>query len=74
MQGFIKNVMATYGFIKAGNADYFFHRDSFNGHWNDLVNDFKTSPEISVNFTAEDSPKGPRAVDVTRTAFPNAGR
>ena len=75
MTGYVKSVKTTYGFIKSGPNEYFFHRDSFNGHWNDLVEDMSLEGQhIQVEFTPEESPKGLRASEVRRVQFPNAGR
>lgn len=64
-----------FGFIKDafdGN-EFFFHRDDFNGHWNDLKTDFKKNREaITVFYEIEHASKrGPRAKNVRRLDFPN---
>lgn len=62
-----------FGFIRGEDSkEYFFHKDDFNGHWNDLVADFlEESQTIKVRFIGRDSPKGRRADDVKRMDFPN---
>jgi cold shock CspA family protein len=77
MNGVIKRLVANrqFGFIRNNmtGTEYFFHKDDFNGHWNDLVNDAdEKSVEIPVNFDPiKDSPKGPRAANVRRLDYPN---
>lgn len=80
MKGKIKNLIANrnYGFINSENHnlskdEFFFHREDFNGHWDDLVSDYNlTGPNsIEVNFEVVESPKGPRAADVRRIGHPN---
>lgn len=71
MKGLIKSLSAErqYGFIKASNGtEYFFHKNAFNGHWIDLVDDFAkpNSDPIRVTFIPSKSNKGPRAENVTR--------
>lgn len=62
----------NFGFIKSGNVDYFFHRDDFVGHWNDLIEDFQIEGYIDVEFEKGIiSKKGPRAEQVTRVSHPN---
>lgn len=63
----------NFGFIKSDNTgeEYFFHRDDFNGHWNDMKDDVKTIGKVFVNFHADKTPKGLRARKVRRTEFPN---
>lgn len=55
-----------FGFIKpeVGKKDYFFHREDFNGHWEDLVNDVNAHKKIEVEFEPEMGQKGPRATNV----------
>lgn len=67
--GKVRSVLGkkNYGFISSGaRSDFFFHREDFNGHWDDLVNDFENDLEITVEFEESRGPKGPRATDVTR--------
>lgn len=74
MKGVIKNVIASkrFGFILGTNGgEYFFHKDDFSGHWDDLVDDSDNHIEILVEFNVVESPNGPRAADVKRTDFPN---
>ena len=60
-----------FGFIRSDNKDYFFHREDFTGHWDDLVSDFKKNRSIKVEFERMESPKGLRAWQVKRTDYPN---
>ncbi len=74
MTGTVRNMKPTFGFIlTSDNKEYFFHKENFSGHWDDLLRDFadKSFGKIKVTFEHEDSPKGPRAADVRRTDFPN---
>lgn len=75
MKGTVKNILPdrNFGFIKASNsAEYFFHREDYNGHWDDLKSDVRTlENSIEVTFDVVDSPKGPRAANVRRTDWPN---
>lgn len=50
--------------------EYFFHRDDFSGHWNDLCEDFFKGP-IEVTFEPDLTDKGLRARNVSRTDYPN---
>jgi cold shock CspA family protein len=58
----------TYGFIRmdSDRKDYFFHRDSYYGDWNLLVQDFRERNDIKVSFDIVSSPKGARAENVRR--------
>jgi cold shock CspA family protein len=75
MTGIVKNIVVKkgFGFIMdpVTRTEYFFHKDDFNGHWDDLVNDWNNKEEVSVEFEVTPSPKGPRASKVRRTDFPN---
>lgn len=74
MKGSIRKLVPVkgYGFITASNgADYFFHKDDFSGHFEDLVEDYQHGVAPSVSFEIAESPKGPRAKDVRRTDHPN---
>jgi cold shock CspA family protein len=72
MTGVVKKVIGQkqFGFIIADGTEYFFHRDDFNGHWEDLISDSETET-IEVQFVPSTTAKGPRASDVRRTDFPN---
>lgn len=74
MTGKIKNLPEgkNFGFIDSRNKDYFFHREDFDGHWDDLIKDFRSGKEIEVEFEEAHSPKGLRASSVKRTRFPDA--
>lgn len=64
----------NFGFIRHDGAEYFFHRDSFNGHWDDLMYDVEISKDgVQVEFEPSHSPKGPRAENVRRFQHPNEG-
>ena len=75
MEGFIKGLIPGkhYGFIidPATRKEYFFHKQDFSGHWDDLQDDMNRHFEIKVAFDIVDSPKGPRASRVKRLDFPN---
>lgn len=60
-----------FGFIRSGKDDYFFHKSCFNGHWNDLIEDFNREFVIEVEFEVVPSDKGPRAENVSRLDHPN---
>lgn len=59
------NTKKMYGFIKTDKADYFFHRDDFDGHWVELVEDFENDKVIEVEFEPKRTDKGLRAESVT---------
>lgn len=74
MEGTVARLIGEkgYGFIKGEDSkDYFFHRQDFNGHFDDLVTDFQTAKNLRVTFEWAPSPKGLRASNVTRTDYPN---
>jgi cold shock CspA family protein len=62
-----------FGFIHSEGKNYFFHRDDFNGHWEDLEEDFEKLRSIKVEFVEVESDKGPRAADIKRLDYPNQG-
>jgi len=69
MTGYITKLVEgkVFGFIRVGNTEYFFHREDFHGHWDDLTMDYyKSKEKIEVEFDAVDSAKGPRAANVRR--------
>lgn len=76
MTGFVKNIVQNrnFGFIRNedNGLEYFFHRDDFSGHWDDLFVDANRT-KVVVEFDVADSPKGPRAANVRRTDWPNEG-
>jgi len=78
MVGHVKSVISNklFGFVRDdGGNEYFFHREDFNGHWDDLVMDFeKGANKIIVEFEGRDTPKGKRASAVERLDHPNNGR
>ncbi len=55
MTGKVKRIVETRGFgfisVPGDKNEYFFHRDDFNGHWDDMISDLKTS-EVPVEFDA----------------------
>lgn len=77
MRGLVKNLIPGkfYGFIlePITKNEYFFHREDFNGFWDDLMLDVGKDrlPKIEVTFDIVDSPKGPRANNVKRLDYPN---
>jgi cold shock CspA family protein len=68
MEGKLKSLNRNklYGFIKTDKADYFFHRDDFDGHWSDLCDDFDSKKEITMDFEPTRTSKGLRAAEVSR--------
>jgi len=57
-----------FGFIQNEQGDdYFFHKQDFYGHWDDLVSDFDNNLKIELEFEPIKAPKGPRAESVKRT-------
>lgn len=57
----------NFGFIQIGSKDIFFHREDFVGDWKALTHNFKKGQPIKVDFDKVESPKGPRAANVTLT-------
>lgn len=65
-------VSKSFGFIKGeNNTQYFFHREDFNGHWDNLIEDYNSTQGIRVEFEPYETVKGLRASQVTRLDFPN---
>jgi cold shock CspA family protein len=75
MTGQVKKLVAdkNFGFIVAeDHREYFFHRQSFRGDWDELTNDMNDSnPKIFVEFEESEGPKGPRAENVERLDKPD---
>jgi cold shock CspA family protein len=73
VEGEIKNVIRAknFGFILHKGNEFFFHRDDFVGHWDDLLKDFEIGSEIRVEFSPQHTYKGPRANMVSRLDWPN---
>jgi cold shock CspA family protein len=74
MKGNVVKVVGDkrFGFIRSQNqGEYFFHKDDFSGHWDDLVVDMRTEKEIPVTFDPGESTKGLRAANVRRLDWPN---
>lgn len=61
-----ENGTKSYGFIRSQNTEFFFHRNDFDGHWNDLVTDLNNGIEIKLKFEPVESNRGARAASVTR--------
>ena len=63
MSGQIVRVLPDkrFGFVKIGRQDYFFHKDDYQGNWDELVNGDR---KLQVNCVIVESPKGPRCADV----------
>lgn len=68
LEGTVARVMGDkrFGFIHSGDKDYFFHASEFNGHFDDLVDDFQQGRVVKVTFEPVSSEKGLRASEVTR--------
>lgn len=71
MTGVVVKVLGgkNFGFIKGEDGrEYFFHKQDFNGFFDDLANDAE-GHKIPVEFQIGESAigKGPRARDVVRT-------
>lgn len=69
MVGTVSNVIDVkkFGFISGENGlEYFFHMEDLVGNWDDLATDFVQlgAGKIRVDFTADKTPKGPRARNV----------
>jgi cold shock CspA family protein len=60
-----------FGFVRHDKDEYFFHKEDFQGHWNDLCDDFESGKRIELYFEADRTPKGLRARNVSRTDHPN---
>ena len=76
MQGRVRILQfeKRFGFITSSEGDFFFHREDFQGHWNDLEIDYRTGQTIIVEFEKVPNPaKGPRAMNVKRIEHPNEG-
>lgn len=75
MNGTLKDLIhqRQFGFITSGDTDYFFHRDDFHGHWNDMYKDYQSGASVSLEFDVnnEKNTKGPRAKNVRRAGHPN---
>lgn len=66
------NGQKMFGFIRGTDGrEYFFHRDEFTGHFEDLINDYEDGKIIRVSFEPTESPKGKRANHVGRLDWPN---
>lgn len=56
-----------YGFISSGGHEYFFHKDDYDGDWDQLIEDHnKEGSHVQVEFEPTTTTKGFRASDVTR--------
>ena len=57
-----------FGFIKdIKGENYFFHQQDFVGFWTSLCDDFTSNNRIEVEFRCDQTDKGLRARNVTRT-------
>jgi len=68
MRGVVRSLVADkgFGFIRVlDGTEYFFHRTSYLGFWDDLTRDAQKG-QVEVEFEATKSPKGPRAENVKR--------
>lgn len=69
MRGRIRSVIygRQYGFIVLNGKDYFFHKDDYDGNWDQLIDDHnKDGSHIEVEFTEAESSRGLRASEVRR--------
>ena len=76
MKGVVKNIVEKrgFGFVRGEDKlEYFFHKENFVGHWDDLVTDVANDIHPEVEFEGRRTPKGPRADNVRRTNWPNEG-
>lgn len=74
LKGRLKSLKSIkgYGFIIVDNKDqYFFHRDDYQGHWNDMADDFDSGTQVEFHFEPDRTEKGLRARNVCRTDWPN---
>lgn len=69
LHGTVRKVLddKKYGFIATDKTDYFFHKDNYDGHWDDLVRDYNNDVEIPVTFEPVRTDKGLRAEEVKRS-------
>lgn len=75
MIGKVARVVESKGFCfvsTPGKEDHFLHKDEFNGYWQDLIDDFHRQKEIYIQFDSTTTSKGRRAVNASRTDYPNA--
>ena len=69
MKGRIRSLIygRQYGFIVVGGKDYFFHKDDYDGDWDQLIEDHnKDNSNVEVEFTEAESRRGLRAQLVRR--------
>ena len=50
----------AFGFIRSGPVDYFFHQTDYDGNFETI------SEETTVTFIPTETPKGPRATNVSK--------
>lgn len=63
----------NFAFLSNEDGEYFFHKDDFLGHWEDLIIDYHQRATINLSFEPYNTEKGLRARNVRRTEFPNEG-
>lgn len=68
MIGVVRKIVAEkgFGFIRAADKDYFFHKSDYTDSWDDLVSDYNLDRSVDVEFEIGNSIKGPRANMITR--------
>lgn len=72
MVGQVRNIPdgKSFGFITTNEGkDYFFHRDDYQGSWNELLKAYKknnTAQFVLVEFEPIEAPKGLRAAKVVK--------
>jgi cold shock CspA family protein len=66
MQGTLKTVFRNngFGFIESGRLEYFFHKSNFDGHWEDLCDDYEKNVQVELSFVEVQGERGPRAEEV----------
>lgn len=67
MDGRVKKVVREklYGFIASDKADYFFHKEDFEGDWRSMCDAVEAGADVQVTFEPTRTDKGLRATDVS---------